>query len=299
MWVILGIFSAFFLGIYDVLKKASLSRNAVLPVLFFASLSGALVFIPLLILSRTCPDCSHAIWYIPKVAPSIHFLILVKSCIVLSSWTFAYYAFKYLPVTIASPIRTSAPLWTIAGAMLIFGERLSPLQWAGLVVCIVSYYLFSLAGKKEGIHFRKNKWVWFIVLATILGSVSSLYDKYLIRHYDRMAVQAYYSFYLVLVLIPVLLAFWYPYRHRYDPFQWRFTIPLIGITLAVADFMYFYSLSYDGSMISILSTLRRSSVIVSFLIGAVWFKENNLRLKFLILAGILAGLVLIVLGSAK
>ena len=297
MWVLLGILSAFFLGIYDVLKKASLSKNAVLPVLFLASLSGALVFLPFLVLSRALPGSSHAIWYVPGVNGFTHLLIFLKSCIVLSSWTFAYYSFKHLPVTIASPIRTSAPLWTLTGALLIFGERLATLQWAGVVVCILFYYLFSLAGRKEGIHFSRNKWVLFIIIATILGSISSLYDKYLISHYNRMSVQVYYSIYNVVILIPVLLVFWYPGRKKHDPFQWRLSIPFIGITLAVADFMYFYSLSYASSMISILSTLRRSSVIVSFLIVALVFREKNLRLKFYILLGILAGIVLIVLGS--
>jgi len=297
MWVVLGIISAFFLGVYDVLKKASLQKNSVLPVLFFASLSGALVFLPFFFMSLNCPEYSSSIWFIHPISGFTHFLILLKSFLVLSSWTFAYYSFKHLPVTIASPIRTSAPLWTLLGAIILFGEKLGYLQWAGVIVCIVSYYLFSLAGKKEGINFTKNKWVLFITIATILGSISSLYDKYLIKHYDRMAVQVYYSFYMVLILIPVLLIFWYPQRNKQDIFQWRYTIPLIGITLAVADFMYFYSLSIPGSMISILSTIRRSSVIVSFAIASRMFKEENLRMKFYILMGILAGIILILLGS--
>jgi bacterial/archaeal transporter family protein len=297
MWVVLGIISAFFLGIYDVMKKASLNRNSVLPVLFLSCLSGALVFLPFYILSLNNPEYSSSIWFIHPIKKFTHVLILLKSFLVLSSWVFAYYSFKHLPVTIASPIRTSAPLWTLLGAIILFGEKLSYFQWAGVLVCIVSYYLFSLAGKKEGIDFGKNKWVLFITIATVLGSISSLYDKYLIKHYDRMAVQFYYSCYMVLILIPVLLIFWYPYRKKQDTFHWRFTIPLIGITLAAADFMYFYSLSFPGSMISILSTLRRSSVIVSFAIASRIFREENLKMKFYILLGILAGIVLILIGS--
>ena len=299
MWVVLGIISAFFLGIYDVMKKASLNKNAVLPVLFFATLTGAIVFLPFFILSIAYPEYSGSIWYVHEVSGYTHLLIILKSFLVLSSWTFAYYSFKHLPVTIASPIRTSAPLWTLLGAILLFGEKLSILQWGGVSVCILSYYLFALAGKKEGINFARNKWVLFITIATILGSISSLYDKFLISHYDRMAVQVYYSFYMVLILLPVLFIFWYPSRKKQDAFQWRNTIPLIGITLAIADFVYFYSLSYSGSLISILSTLRRSSVIVSFAIGSQIFKEENLKLKFYILIGILAGIILILLGSAS
>jgi len=297
MWVLLGITSAFFLGIYDVLKKVSLNGNAVLPVLFLSCLSGAAVFLPFFLISYLCPSFRDSFFFVPRVDGMTHILIIIKSCIVLSSWVFAYYSFKHLPVTIASPIRTSAPVWTLAGAFLIFGERLTILQWAGVIICIIFYYLFSLAGRKEGIRFSENRWILFITIATILGSVSSLYDKYLISHYDRMAVQTFYSFYMVLILIPVLMVFWYPSREKHDSFKWRITIPLIGIVLSVADFMYFYSLSFQGSMISVLSTLRRSSVIVSFIIGAAVFHENNLRMKFFILMGILCGIIIIIIGS--
>lgn len=290
-------FLLFFLGLYDVFRKASLNHNAVLPVLFFACLSGAVVFVPFFLISRLVPSFQGAIWFVPNVAALTHLLIFLKSCLVLSSWIFAYYSYKHLPVTIASPISTSGPLWTIIGAIVIFGERLSVIQWSGVIACIVFYYLFSLAGRKEGIHFAQNKWVLFITIATILGSLSGLYDKYLILRYDRMAVQVYFLFYLILILIPVLLIFWYPSRKKHDRFQWRYSIPLIGIILSIADFIYFYSLSMPGSMISILSTLRRSSVIVSFLIGSYVFNEKNFRMKFYILMGILSGIILIIVGT--
>jgi len=297
MWILLGITSAFLLGIYDVVKKVSLNNNAVLPVLFLSCLSGALVFLPFFLISSLDPSFHDAMFFVPHVDMTTHFLIFLKSLLVITSWIFAYYSFKHLPVTIATPIRTSAPVWTLIGALLIFGEKLSLLQWIGVIICIIFYYLFSLAGKKEGISFSENKWVLFITIATILGSLSSLYDKYLISNFNRMAVQTYFSFYMVLIMIPVLLVFWYPSRSKHDSFKWRFTIPLIGIILSVADFLYFYSLSYPESLISILSTLRRSSVIVSFLIGAAIFHENNLKMKFIILLGVLAGIIIIITGS--
>jgi bacterial/archaeal transporter family protein len=297
MWVFLGILSAFFLGFYDVFKKLSLRENAVLPVLFYACLSGALVFFPVWIMSLLEILEPGSMFYVSHVNTHTHFLIFLKSSLVLSSWIFAYFAFKHLPVTIVSPIRTSAPLWTLLGAMLLFGERLGMLQWIGILLTVVFYYLFSIAGKKEGIHFRSNRWIWFITAATLLGSASSLYDKYLMRHFDRMAVQAYYTFYMVLILVPLLLIFWIPIRKGHTAFQWRWSIPLIGITLSVADFMYFYALTDTESMISILSSLRRSSVMVSFLLSILLFREKNVRVKFLILLGIMAGIGLIILGS--
>ena len=175
MWVLLGLISAFFLGIYDIAKKWSLNDNAVIPVLFFATLTSALIFIPLLATSYISPDFSqHQNWYIPIQDQTAHLHFMLKAVIVGTSWILAYFALKNLPITIVTPIRASSPMWTLLGALLIFNEQFTILQWAGIVVTILFYYVFALAGKKEGIHFANNKWIYMIILATMIGAGSSL-----------------------------------------------------------------------------------------------------------------------------
>jgi transporter family protein len=298
MWVLLGLISAFFLGVYDIAKKWSLNDNAVIPVLFFATLTSALIFIPLLATSYISPDFSqYQNWYIPIQDQTAHLHFVLKAIIVGTSWILAYFALKNLPITIVTPIRASSPMWTLLGALLIFNEQFSIFQWAGIVVTISFYYVFALAGKKEGIHFANNKWIYMIILATMIGAGSSLYDKFLLARYDRLAVQAWFSVYMVLYYLPILFLFWYPRRNKSTPFHWRHSIVLIGILLVLADFAYFYSLSFEDSLIGVLTPLRRSSVVVSFLIGAWIFKDTNLKSKWHALLGILLGIFLIYLGS--
>lgn len=298
MWVLLGLISSFFLGIYDVSKKWSLNDNAVIPVLFFATLTGMFIFSPFLLTSHLAPAYSSGqIWYIPQQTQTAHLHFMIKAVIVGTSWILAYFALKNLPITIVTPIRASSPLWTLIGALIIFNEQFNLLQWTGMILTLGFYYIFALIGRKEGIQFSKNRWIYAIVLATIIGAGSSLYDKYLIARYDRLAVQAWFSVYLVAFYFPVLLLLWYPARKRNTPFQWRHSIVLIGIFLIIADFTYFYALSYTESLIGILSSLRRSSVIISFAVGAMLFKDKNLKAKWYVLVGILAGISMIYLGS--
>jgi len=192
------------LGFYDVSKKWSLNGNAVIPVLFFATLSGFLVFMPTLIHSRLNPG-ADGFWFIPPQSLAAHYHYMVKAIIVGTSWIMAYFALKNLPITIVTPIRASSPLWTLVGAVLLFNEQFTLLQWTGIIVTISFYYVFALAGKKEGIHFSRNKWIYLIVIATVIGAGSSLYDKFLLSRYDCLAVQAWFSFYLVLFYLPILL----------------------------------------------------------------------------------------------
>jgi len=297
MWLILALCSSVFLGLYDLLKKSSLKNNSFIPVLFFATFSAALLFCFIIISSRTGIICSESILYVPQIGLQEHLLFFLKSIIVGSSWFLAYMALSKLPITIVVPIRATGPFWTLLGALFIFNERFNLLQWSGIIIILIFFYVFSLAGKKEGINFLRNKWIIAIVGATILGAASSLYDKYLLLHYNRMAVQAWFSVYMVVVLFPFLVLRWYPTRNISPTFKWRWKIPAIGLVLSIADFLYFYALSNTDSLIAIVSVIRRSSVVISFTLGAIIFKENNIKRKALALAVIIIGVIILLIGS--
>ena len=298
MWLILAFFSAALLGTYEVFKKLALNNNAVIPVLFLNTVFCSLLFLPAILLSRLTPDTmAGTLFYIPRVDAVTHLYIALKSVIVLSSWVFAYFAMKHLPITIAGTIRASQPVLTLLGALLIFGERLNFYQWTGVIVSIISFFMLSSAGRKEGIRFSHNKWIYFIVLATVTGSCSALYDKYLLSHgFDRMVVQVWYTYYQMLIMA-VILYIWYRNRKETTPFEWRPSIFFISFFLVAADFIYFYALSFPDSMISIVSMARRSGVVVSFLFGALFFHEKNIRSKAIDLLLVLLGMYFLYLGT--
>ena len=183
MWLTFAFISATLLGMYEVFKKMALEGNAVIPVLFLNTVFCSLLFLPVILLSRFCPEMMQdTLVYVPKVSFETHLFIILKAVIVLASWIFAYYAMKHLPITIAATIKASQPVLTLLGALLVFGERLNLYQWIGVTIAIISFFMLSSAGKKEGISFVHNRWIWFIVLATITGSMSGLYDKYLMSN---------------------------------------------------------------------------------------------------------------------
>lgn len=295
IWLLLTLASAFFIGLYEVAKKHAVHENAVWLVLLYGSISGAVVFLPFILLSSMGVIDSEFLLFVPQITPYEHLLILLKTAIVLTSWVLSYFALKHLPITIAAPIRSTSPIWTIIGALVIYHERLTPMQWLGLVVTLGFFFLFSLAGKREGISFRSNKWVWLALLAAMFSSSSALFDKHLIRNIDKVAVQAFFTVYQVVLLLPVVVIIRKSNPNSL-PLKWRWTIPAIAILLLFADFLYFAALNDTSSLIAVVSTIRRGSVIVTFILGAWLFKEKNLTRKAIFLAGILAGLVILLLS---
>ena len=296
--------SAAFLGIYDSLKKKALKDNAVIPILFLNTLFSSLIFLPFIVLSATGDMPVDSIFHVGSGGWEMHKYIVLKSLIVLSSWILGYFGMKHLPLTIVGPINATRPVMVLVGALLVFGERLNGWQWMGVLLAVASFLLLSRSGKKEGIDFKHDHWIYMIVGAAALGAISGLYDKYLMASasdggvgLDRMMVQSWYNIYQCVLMGIMLLLLWWPKHNQTTPFHWDWAIIGVSLFLSTADFMYFYSLSLPSAMISIVSMIRRGSVVVSFLFGALFFHEKNLRAKAIDLALVLLGMVFLYIGS--
>lgn len=288
VWFLPILGSALALGFYDIGKKMSVDKNSVMPALFFATAAGFLVMLGATVFRGTLPDCF-------QLELSFYLHVLIKALIVGSSWICIYYAMRELPVSISSPIRASSPLWTLIGALILFHEI--PTLWQGVAMLLIfgGYYIFSIIGKMEGIHFTKSKGIYLIMLGTLIGSGSALYDKYLlgVLKLDREMLQFWFSADLVIVLgLAWLIRTAFGHKH---PFEWRWCIPITGILLIVADWLYFYAVSVPDAQIAILSLVRRSNCLVTFAVGGLWFHDKNLKQKAIPLLLILAGVVLLAL----
>lgn len=301
MWLILAFVSATMLGFYDASKKASLKDNAVLPVLLLNTIFSTLIFSPFLV------DYIGGLgWFAGGFLDTAsgseneltaHLMVVLKAFIVLSSWICGYFGLKHLPLTIVGPINATRPVLVLVGAMLFFGERLNIYQWIGVLLALLSIYLMSRAGKKEDIDFKSNRWIWCVATATMLGAISGLYDKFIMKSLNPMFVQSWFNLYQMVIMTVICGLIWYPTRHKTTPFRWSWAIPLISIFICLGDFAYFTSLSDPESMISVVSLVRRSSVIISFICGVIVFKERNIKAKLIDLAIILLGMAFIWIGT--
>lgn len=301
MWVVSALLSALLLGCYDVAKKRSLSGNAVVPVLLLNTLVCSLIFAPVIL------DAELSLgWFDGGALDSAtgdvkaHLLVVLKAAITLSSWLLGYYAIKHLPLTIVGPVNATRPVVVLIGAMLLFGERLNMWQWGGVLLTIVSLYLLSRAGRRENIAFRDNRYIWALFAAMLLGAVSGLYDKHIIANHSLhpLFVQSWFGVYQFVMMLIITAVLWLPNRAK-DGFSWRWSIIFISLFVSSADFFYYHALVDKDAMIAVVSMIRRSSVIVTFLAGAILYRERNLRSKAIDLLLILVGMVLLTIGSMQ
>ncbi len=312
-WVILAFVSALCLGFYDISKKVALRDGSVVDVLTASILiSSCILLIPLL-LSRLAPSLmTDTMFFVPTLDLRGHLLTVLKSVIVLSSWLCAYLALKHLPISVVSPWQATRPMWTLIGAMLIFGERLNPWQWTGVLLAIGSIFLFQLSSSDFRLstlsrpRLRSNYYI-ALALAIIIGAGSGLYDKYIMRLYDHNAVQVYYTLYQAVMM--TLFCYIHHRRHPspvtrnpspLSPFRGSgglLPIALISVFLVISDNVYMLALQDPDSMIAVVSTIRRGGTVIGFAYGLIFLKEKDPYKKVLCMLGILAGLICLAFGS--
>jgi len=306
MWIVLSFISALCLGFYDISKKIALRENRVIDVLTASvCISAVLLSVPLW-LSRLCPDMmTETPFYVPQLDFEAHLYTILKSLIVLSSWIFAYMSLKHLPISVVSPMQATRPMWTLVGALLIFGERLNTWQWIGVCLAIGTVFVFSFKNKSQIKNLTSqidSKYYIALALAILIGACSGLYDKYLMRRYDHNAVQVYYTFYQALMMAVVWTiansrSFVNRKSSNRPSIKKIWVIILISVFLIVSDNVYMLALRDPDSLIAVVSTIRRGGAVIGFAYGLVFLKEPDPWRKVLCMIGIGAGLICLAIGS--
>ncbi len=281
MWVWLSVCSAFLLGIYDVEKKQALKKNSVLWVLLGATAMSALFL---------CP-------FLSRGPLEDHLSLVLKAVLVSSSWISGLIALKLLPLTTASTIKASRPMFVVIFSIILFGERLSLLQWGGVVLVMAALFLLARSSKKEGISFTSDKGIAWMVVSVLTGAASALYDKHILGHLQPMFVQSWTNVYITVVLGILILLKYLRDKPGFRGFRWDWRLPLIAVLITISDAFYFYAVKDEGALLSVISMIRRSSVVITFIFGALLFKENHIKDKAVDLAVLLAGLALLLFAS--
>ena len=281
MWLWMTLGSALLLGFYDICKKQALRRNGTLWVLLGATAISTLFLSPFL---------SAGTW-------NEHWHLMLKALIVTTSWVSGMIGLKLLPITTVSTLKASRPFFVVLFSILLFGERLNVWQWAGVALALIALTLLSFSSKKEGISFARSKGVAAMAVSILAGVASALYDKHIIVGMEPLFVQSWGNFYITILLILCIIVKALKDKEGRERFHWDWMLVVIAVFITGADMLYFFSLKQEGALLSVISLIRRCSVVVTFALGAIIFKENRIKEKAVDLAILLAGIGLLLYGS--
>ena len=286
--------SALVLGLYDVCRKHAVRDNSAVDVLLLSSAAGFAAFLAATVAGGGVSAVASA----ARIPATTGAMLAVKVGLVGTSWGVVFLALRRLPISLAAPVRATSPLWTLLGAVALYGEAPRPWQLVGMALMVAGNVALASIGTGDGWSWRGREML-LIVLGTVIGAASSLYDKHLLSRVGipPSTVQLHFSAGLVMLYGAVWCvrrAIW-P-RVRRTPFAWRWTVPLTGVLLVFSDALYFRAVATPGADISMVSVFRRCSAVVAFVVGGLLFRDRHLRRKGGALFLVLLGAALAALG---
>ncbi len=294
MWMLFGISAGVLLGFYDYWTKKAMIGNGVVPVVFWSSICGALLWLPAFFPVTAGFGFHVDVWRTGFYQQGV---ILIKGVAMTLSWLLAYYSVRELPMSFSGAVRASGPLWTLIGGMVVFGEYLSPLQMATVLVSILAYYFLSTVGRSEGIHMLRSLPVFLMLAATILSAVTTVYDKYMVQTLEMpiYAVQAWSALHrCILALLMLAYIAWRGGRCRLN---WSLSVPLVGVSWVGAELLYFFAVMDPLANVTYLSIFRRTSLVVGFLLSVFLIGEKNVLRKAIIIGTIVLSTVVLIVGK--
>ena len=281
MWLWMSVCSAVLLGIYDVSKKQALKRNGVYWILLSATALTA-VFLSPCLSAGSLAD---------------HLSLVLKAVLVSTSWVSGLFALKHLPLTTVSTIKASRPMFVLIFSIILFGERLNLLQWLGIAIVMTALFLSTRSKRHDTDKKTTATGMTCMIISVLSGSASALYDKHILQHLQPLFVQSWTNIYITVLLAIVILIKYLADREHFQPFVWDWRIPLIAVLITASDMLYFYSVKDPDALLSVISMIRRSSVLITFLFGALLFKEGHIKDKALDMVLMMAGIALLLFGT--
>ena len=282
MWLWLSVGSALLLGVYDVAKKQALKRNSVYWILLCATALTSLFLSPFL-----------------SAGPiTDHYRLMFKAVLVSVSWISGLKAMECLPLTTVSTIKASRPMFVVIFSILLFGERLNLVQWLGVAVVMAALFLSTRSSHHDTDKMTSAKGVFYMIVSVLSGAASALWDKHIMQSMEPLFVQSWTNVYITILLALVLLVQFLVDRKNFQPLTWDWKLLLIAVLITVADALYFFAVKEPDALLSIISMIRRTSVVVTFLGGVLILKEGHVRDKAHVLVLMLVGVALLLSGSA-
>jgi drug/metabolite transporter (DMT)-like permease len=284
---------------------------------FFLALGSAAAWTLVALFQKDCSLGENAIQTaaatsILWAALSLLFIPFIKLPSGLYLWTLltlagvvygiAYYysakAFKYLKVSIASPMYNIGTVIAVLMAVLILGEKLTYPQIAGVILVILGTYILEL---KKGSPFLqpfrdifKSEKIHYVLISTLAYSVVTILSKYILNFIDPLTFL--FTQLFLSGLFIAILVYW---KHggfkdiRKGFVVHKHMIVVLSVTMIVAMLTDFFALR-AGEASLVLPVVRLWTLFV-VIFGGTFYKEGHLRNRIIATAIMLAGIFIIYL----
>lgn len=283
-WLILSVLSAMFDSIRDAASKKSLKN--VEPEL--AALSNAIFAAPVML-------AALIIFEKPVFDSTFWSVVAIHSIILALAFLLYMKSLKTTDVSLAIPFTALSPAFMLILAPLLLGENTTNAGSAGVLLIALGAYLVNAKKASGGIlePFRaawRERGVMLMVLVAFLWSITATVDKIALRHASLLFYLTIdYIFISILLYANLLMSRKKQALQQIKSNFW--TLAGIGVFFALSGIAYVYSIKM--TFVAYALAVKRTSILFSVILGALLFKEKNIRERLLGAALMVAGVAII------
>lgn len=263
-WLILSILSVVTASVSRILQKILLRGEKSNPYAFgfvFQTII-ALFFLTYVLITKT--------WEFPKLS-DLGFNVVVMCVFYALANVLLFKAFQKADASDVSVIMVSGTMWSVIGAVLILGEKMTPKGIAGIALIIVGVIVLQRINLKT---FRFKKAHVFAILSAFFYGFAFVNDVFLVKRYHTIP-----SYLFIAFLLPAFTILLFDVRsiaeipHYLHPNQ-------IG-KMAICSFFYALSALFaytaykSGGQASIISSISQTSVVFTVVLAYAFLHERE------------------------
>lgn len=279
-WIVLMIIDAFVISFSEVFKKKALKKNSTLEITAFFT---GIAFIVNIFFSKDAFGIDYS--YLP--------IILLKSIIIVVTWIIGIKAIKELQLSIYGIIKVSRIVFTTILSCMFLGETFSITTLIGMMIVIIGLILVNITNKNDEIKRKNSIKIVILFLISCLGSaISAIIDKKILMHVTTSQLQFWFYFFLTIFFFIILF-----FRERKIDIKTvknNYYIILIAICLVISDRILFIVNVNPSSKVIMMTILKQLSIVISIILGKLFFKEKEIITKIFYSILIIIGVVIMI-----
>ncbi|MEK6904636.1 MAG: EamA family transporter [Nanoarchaeota archaeon] len=223
-------------------------------------------------------------------------LILIKGIIAAISGIMLARAARHLEISTVEPLRNLTVVFVLLLSFIFLGESVGIQHGIGLVLTIAGSYFLDV--KKDSIKYSKphRKYIMYMIIQVFLVAILVLMDRIILQR-----TTVYTLLILPVYITTIILLIYQSLKYKGLEDVWHSVRTggvwiVFAVIFAIAsDLTYLMAVSIPTAMIALIMALRRTSTLISTIVGGEIFHDHNLIQKIAASVVILAGVYLIIL----
>lgn len=276
MWAVYALLSAFFVSTTDPIAKKIL-KDGDEYIVGWAMLALSIPFLAVFYFSHKIAPLN------PGLIKTMLAVLPFEMCAII----LYYKALKLTDISLSVPFLALTPVFAILTAGLILGERISPFGMVGIVLITIGVYSLNIKEARQGFirpvrAIFLNKGSLYMALVALLYSVTSTVSKKAMLFSSPESIPFIYNTSISLAMLPIIL-----YRVRSRALRVNImkdrksalAFLAIGALSALSSICYFKSVSLASVAYAI--SIKRLSLLMSVGYGWLFFKERDIKIRFI------------------